>query len=354
MKKNNIRIKDIAVLARVSMGTVDRVLHQRGRVSAAAEARVKKVLKDIDYQPNVVAKTLSKSQTHTIAVLMPHPNADPFWKTPQYGILEAEQNLRTFGVETVNFLFNPYQSQSFQEQADQVLDTAPDGILLAPVLRQEALAFAQRCQDRSIPLVAFNTYIETMPARAFIGQDLYQSGRVAAELIAMGRPSGRLLIVHIAEQAQNSAHLYAKEQGFRAYFSEREGGQQPVTTIEIDDPAVHTDSFEARLHKQLLSYSDVEGIFVTTAKAHALVPYLAGEGMTHCRVIGYDLTEPNLTCLRQGTIQVLIHQEIQKQAFLGVTYLADQLIFKRDIPAVKHLPLGIVTRENLDSYLSSE
>lgn len=352
MKKNNIRIKDIAALAQVSMGTVDRVLHQRGRVSAAAEARVKKVLKDIDYQPNVIAKTLSKSQTHAIAVLMPHPNADPFWKTPQLGILEAEQNLRAFGVETINFLFDPYQSQSFQEQAARVLEAAPDGILLAPVLRQEAIAFAHRCQEQAIPLVSFNTYIDTMPAQAFIGQDLHQSGRVAAELMAMSQPSGPLLIIHIAERAQNSAHLYAKEQGFRAYFSDRGDAQPSLSTIEVDNPGAK--NFEARLHEQLLPYSEAAGIFVTTAKAHALVPYLKGEGLTHCRVIGYDLTQPNLACLRQGTIHVLIHQEIQKQAFLGVTYLADQLIFKREIPAVKHLPLGIVTRENLDSYLSSE
>ena len=351
MKKTNIRIKDIAELAQVSMGTVDRVLHRRGRVSAAAEARVKKVLQDIDYQPNLIAKTLSTSKTYSLAVLMPHPDADPFWETPQQGVLEAEKNLRTFGVETINFLFDPYQSRSFQEQAARVINAAPDGILLAPVLRQEALSFAYRCQEQGIPLASFNTYIEAMPAQAFIGQDLHQSGRVAAELMAMRQPAGPLLIVHIAEQAQNSAHLYAKEQGFRAYFAEQDN-PPPLTTIEVGNP--DADDFEERLHQQLLPYTDAAGLFVTTAKAHTLVPYLQREGLTQCQVIGYDLTEPNLRCLRQGAIHVLIHQEIRKQAFLGVTYLADLLVFNRNIPQIKHLPLGIVTRENLSSYLASD
>ena len=350
--KKNIRIKDIAEMAQVSMGTVDRVLHKRGKVSAAAEARVIRVLQDIDYQPNLIAKTLSKSQTYAIAVLMPHAAADPFWKMAQRGVYEAQQQLSSFGIETTHFLFDPYNGVSFQEQANRVLSFAPSGVLLAPVLQHEALAFAHRCQKRRLPLVCFNTYIEALPSEAFIGQDLHQSGRLAAELMAMGHLKGSILILHIAERAQNSVHLYAKEQGFRQYFSEKGIPPDKLITIEIENP--NTTNFEERLHQQMLPYSDVSGIFITTAKTYALLPYLEKEGLIHCRIIGYDLIEPNLPYLRAGAIDVLIHQEIQKQAFLGISYLADQLVFKRNIPAIKHLPLGIVMSENLDSYLQSE
>ena len=90
------------------------------------------------------------------------------------------------------------------------------------------------------------------------------------------------------------------------------------------------------------------------AKAYTLMPYLEKSKMTHCRIIGYDLTDLNIAYLRQGFIDVLIHQETQQQAFIGISYLADRLVFGQDIPAIKYLPLGIVTRENLDSYLQSD
>mgnify|MGYP001091850464 FL=1 len=48
----NYRIKDIAELSGVSTGTVDRILHERGKVSEDARKKVEKVLKEIDYQPN--------------------------------------------------------------------------------------------------------------------------------------------------------------------------------------------------------------------------------------------------------------------------------------------------------------
>lgn len=54
--KQNIRIVDIAKMANVSVGTVDRILHNRGRVSEEKRIRVENVLKEIDYKPNMVAR----------------------------------------------------------------------------------------------------------------------------------------------------------------------------------------------------------------------------------------------------------------------------------------------------------
>ena len=50
---DKIRIKDIAERSGVSVGTVDRVLHNRPNVSGKARAKVEAVLKEINYQPNI-------------------------------------------------------------------------------------------------------------------------------------------------------------------------------------------------------------------------------------------------------------------------------------------------------------
>ena len=51
MEDQNYTIKDIARMAGVSAGTVDRVLHNRGDVSPKSKAKVQKVLDEIHYQP---------------------------------------------------------------------------------------------------------------------------------------------------------------------------------------------------------------------------------------------------------------------------------------------------------------
>lgn len=51
-------IKDIAREAGVSIGTVDRVLHDRGMVSPETKARILDVMKELDYKPNHAAQGL--------------------------------------------------------------------------------------------------------------------------------------------------------------------------------------------------------------------------------------------------------------------------------------------------------
>ena len=90
MNTKNIRIKDIAQLAGVSVGTVDRVLHNRGRVSDDALKKVLSVLDQIDYKPNLIARTLGANKTYRIAALVPNPDQDPYWASSKSGISQAE------------------------------------------------------------------------------------------------------------------------------------------------------------------------------------------------------------------------------------------------------------------------
>ena len=60
-----IRIKDIAERAGVSVGTVDRVLHERPNVSKPAREKVEKALREMNYQPNRYASALAYNKSYT-------------------------------------------------------------------------------------------------------------------------------------------------------------------------------------------------------------------------------------------------------------------------------------------------
>ena len=59
---SNIRIVDIAKMAGVSVGTVDRVIHNRGRVSEENRKKVQAILEMVHYQPNLMARSLAASK----------------------------------------------------------------------------------------------------------------------------------------------------------------------------------------------------------------------------------------------------------------------------------------------------
>ena len=73
-----IRIKDIAEKAGVSVGTVDRVLHNRPNVSKPALEKVKKVLTEMNYQPNVYASALAYNKSYTFFLLMPQHESEAY------------------------------------------------------------------------------------------------------------------------------------------------------------------------------------------------------------------------------------------------------------------------------------
>ena len=64
MSSKKARIKDIAALAGVSIGTVDRVLHKRGEVAEKTRAKVEKILEESHYSPNLMARVLKSSKRY--------------------------------------------------------------------------------------------------------------------------------------------------------------------------------------------------------------------------------------------------------------------------------------------------
>jgi len=351
MNPRNIRIKDIAKLAGVSKGTVDRVLHKRGRVSEESYQKVMKVLQEIDYKPNLIARTLSSSRNYYIVALLPDPTDDGYWAQTKEGILQAEQDWAHYNVTAEILVFDQYNKASFQERARDALMKRPDGIITAPIFYHEALTFFGQLKKEGIPYVLFNNNIPEVCPLSFIGQDSFNSGKVGAELMYLGQhEGGKLAVLHLDEDFHNSIHLLEKERGFREYFQEKNSLHFEIEEFSLRP---NEDNFDERLDR-LLSDPKLKGIFVSTSKGTAVVAsQLEKKGKKKIRLIGYDILKDNLTFLRTGTIDFLINQNPKRQGFLAVSHLANHLVFKKEAPERDLFPLEVITQQNLDSYLNS-
>lgn len=352
MNAKNVRIKDIAQLSGVSVGTVDRVLHNRGRVSEGALRKVLTVLDQIDYKPNVIARTLGSNKTYRIAALIPDPQQDPYWASSKCGLDQAQTEWTRYGVDVVPYFFNLYDKNSFREVAENVTADPPDGILIAPIFYHETLPFFKRFQSIGIPYVLFNTNIEQAASLSFIGQDLYQSGKVGGELmhLAVRQEPGVLAVLHINEDLGNSVHLAEKERGFTDYFRCNDHCRLEVRTFNLYNPSDIT--LEEQLF-ELMNEESLKGIFVTTSKGTYLAAGFIERHKKHLKLIGYDMLEENIRYLQKGIINFLIHQNPRRQAFLGINHLVGHLVLKKQAPTHELLPLEIISPENINSYLHS-
>ncbi|MEP3209783.1 MAG: LacI family DNA-binding transcriptional regulator [Maribacter sp.] len=336
-------IKDIAELAGVSKGTVDRVLHRRGKVSKKAQLRVEKVLKEIDYQPNPIARNLKNNKVYSICVLMPDPKEDAYWNPAVQGIKDAAKEFKPFGVLVQRFYYHPYNSVSFLEKSQEALQSSPDVLLMAPLFQKEALDIFRECQKQNVLVALFNNFIDAFNTENFIGQDLYQSGRVAASLIdRLHDETATAVVLHLDEEA----HMKLKENGFKAYFEEKQFAPK-IETYSLKTS--NKEILKKNATDLLESNPKVAAVFITNSKAYLFIKAIEhlSKDLT---IVAYDLLKENIEFLRNGYIDFLIHQKPKRQAYLGVGYLAEHFLFGKPIPS-QNLPIDIITPENVMYYL---
>jgi LacI family transcriptional regulator len=354
MKKANARIKDIAIKAGVSTGTVDRVIHNRGRVAPDVQKRVLEILREMSYEPNLIARALGSKKDYRIAALIPGAIYDPYWLGPKEGIEKAEAGVKQYGVSIQQFIFNPYDVESYIEKARLITKIKPDGIFLSPIFHRDTIPFFKEWNDKKIPFVLFNTQITESGALSYVGQDSYQSGLLAAKLVHYGQPQPcSILILHIDEELSNAAHLANKEQGFRDYFKQNGlADQYHIISVQLNRPT--QVGFADHLYSIVKSKSNLKSIYITTSKSYEIVSCLEQKGVTDIKLVGYDLLPENIDCLNKGSISFLINQNPKGQGYWGIHQLINHLVFKKEVPALKYLPLDVVTKENVIYYTNSE
>lgn len=345
----NYTIKDIAKALGLSHGTVDRVIHNRYGVSEATRKKVKDFLAEIDFKPNVIARSLKGSRPYSLSVLIPYGTEDRFWEQAINGVTAAQKEFSEFTLSVDIQFYNAIDTTGFQKVANDTLSARPDGILIAPLFYRESLDFFAKCQEAGIPCTTFNSYIEGAQVLSFIGQDLFKSGKVAADLLDRISPrKGKILVVHLDEDPANSSHMFEKERGFRSFFNEKEESGYELRTFNVNK---QNQKEMQGLIKLLTKEETIAGIFVSTSKVHDLVTFVDKEKLKEIPVIGYDLVELNIDLLKEGVIDFLINQDPYRQAFLGITFLFEHLLFQKALPAKKLLPIDVVTAQNYDTYI---
>jgi LacI family transcriptional regulator len=354
MKNANATIKDIALKAGVSTGTVDRVIHNRGRVAPDVQKKVMEILDKVNYQPNLIARALGSKKEYRIAALIPDPSFDPYWLGPKGGIDKAGASSKQYGVSIQYYTFNPYNVDSYIDKAKQMIRTKPNGIFVSPIFYRDTLQIFKEWEGKSIPYVLFNTQIAESGALSYVGQDSYQSGLLAAKLVHYGQTQPcTLLILHIDEELSNADHLARKERGFRDYFKHNNlEGHYQIITMQLNRP--EQGGFSDQLASIIESKANLKSIYVTSSKSYAVAACLERNRLSHIKLVGYDLVAKNIEYLNKGIISFLINQNPKGQGYWGIQQLVNHLVFKKAVSELKYLPLDVITKENVAYYSSEE
>jgi len=339
-------VKEIARRANVSIGTVDRVIHNRSGVSEKTKKIIQDIIKELDYQPNIMARRLASNKVLNFAVLIPaESNETEFWAAPLIGIEQAESEIKQYGIKVEKYFFDLNDKKSFVNLTKKILKSSIDGVLLAPSFIDESLAFTKQCDQLQIPYVLINS---DLPTLCYIGPELFHSGYLSAHLANYAiRENGKVLIINISREIDNHHHLLRKEEGFRAYFADH---AKELTIIKEDIRQTDYSSVAARLKDLLHDHPDAEAIFVTNSRVVSVARYLQESDQKKLLLIGYDYLKDNVAYLKNGLIDFLICQKPQEQGYRGIMALYQDMVLKVEVEKNYFMPIDIITKENYKFY----
>ena len=351
MKKQKIEltgIKEIARRANVSIGTVDRVIHNRTGVSEKTKDKINAIINELNYQPNIFARRLASKKLLKFVVLMPSSEETDYWEGPLDGIRQAETEIKPYGIEVDLYLYDLNEKRSFNEQAGRLLLEEFDGVIIAPVFTDEAIKFLKRLRERHIPYIFINSDIPEYAGLSYFGPNLYQSGYLAAHLMKyLVDRAAPLLVVNISKEIDNHHHLLRKEEGFKAYFEKHNLGN-PIYKLDIP----HTDFLSVK-HAMLsfLKDHDVKAIFVTNSRVSYIARFLKESNDEQTLLVGFDYTKENLVYLQDETIDFLICQKPREQGYKAMIGLYQNLVHTATVEQINFMPIDIITKENADAYV---
>lgn len=343
-------VKEIGRRANVSLATVDRVIHNRGGVSKKTKEKIELIIKELNYQPNILARRLASPKKIKLATLIPNISEETnFWESPHQGILMAEAEIRQYGVEIEKYFFDLNDRETFINQTELILQRQYDGILIAPLFIKESIRFISVLQERNIPFVFINSDIPDYNSLSYIGPDLYHSGYVVAHLVSyLIKEGSRILIVNIAKEIENNHPLLRIEEGFRNYVKEN---QKVYNILEVEIKQTNYTSVETSISDVLSREGKADVIFVTSSRVFTVANYLEKNGIgKETLLIGFDFLNENVRYLHNGTIDFLVCHKPQEQAYRGINILFQHLVSDVNIEKVNLMPIDIITKENARFY----
>lgn len=350
---SNIRIVDIAKMAGVSVGTVDRVIHNRGRVSEDNRKKVKAILEMVDYQPNLMARSLASKKQYQFVAIIPSFSQGDYWEAISEGIDKAAREMESYNITITKYFFDQYNNGAFDDIIHHLPNEKIDGVLIATLFTDSVIRFSRELAKQEIPYVYVDSNIAGEHQLAYFGTESTDAGVIAAKLLADKiSATSDILIARIIHSGKNDSNQgknrregffqYLKDMGYAGTFQEVE--------LKIDDSVYNF----LKLDEIFEGNPNLEGAVIFNSTCYILGNYLKAREMKRIKLVGYDLIDKNTHLLSEGIITALIAQRPEQQGYDGIKSLCNYLVFKQQPAKVNLMPIDILIKENLKYYLNNK
>lgn len=295
-------IKDIAEIVGTSRGTVDRVLNGRGNVRKELAEKILRTVEENGYAPNQLARALVNSQKHWVIGIIINSVGNPFFEDVLKGIRDKAEYYSSYGLKVDIKEIRGYDESEQLEAIREMTDKGVDALGITPL---DYPTIAEALNNLSVPIVTFNTDVESVSRVAFVGCDYVNSGRLSGDIAKLLLPSGGKIGIVIGNNHM-TGHLQRVE-GFRSSVSENDAIEIVGIVENTDD-----DDHSYQVTGELVSNLQPDLVYFAAAGIEGGVRAIRDQ-KSGCKILTVDDTEFIRQGLNDGTIAATVTQEPEEQ-----------------------------------------
>ena len=281
-----------------------------------------------------------------VIAVIPKGTTHEYWKGVHAGALKAGEEL---GVDIL--WQGPVKEDDREEQikvVDMIRDRAVSGILLAPLDDKALRGPVANAVRAGIPVVAFDSKLDSTDHLSLVETDNYASGRLAGDHMAkLLGGKGNVIMLRLHE---GSASTTEREQGFLDAVHAAPG----IAVVSSNQYGGATVESGFKASENLLTAfraaaGGVDGIFCPNeSTTFGMLRALQNANLAgRIRFVGFDSSEKLLQALRDGHLDAIVVQDPYNMGYLGVKTLVRAI---RGEKVERHIDTGatLVTRDNMD------
>jgi ribose transport system substrate-binding protein len=274
-----------------------------------------------------------------IAVI-PMGRSHVYWVSAHAGAVKAAQE------ENVDIIWNgPATESDFSGQlqiVENMINQHVDAITLAPIDRKALANAVDRAGTAGIPVIIWDSPVDSKNFVAQIATDNYAAGQLAADRMgAILHGKGR--IVEVACQP-GSASTMAREQGFEDKI------KQSYPEIKIVDKRYGMADFAKSMtitENMLTAFPDLDGMFGSNESSTAGAARALTSTKSKVRLVGFDSSPALIDGLKDGVIDSLVTQNPFDMGYKTVKAAVTKLN-GGTVERIQSLPAVVVTKDNLE------
>lgn len=340
--------QQIAELAGVSRGTVDRALHNRGRVNQEVAARILKIAEELGYRPNTIGQALVRAKREIRLGVILQSAETPTMQDVALGARQTAAELRAFGLEVELREVQGRDTGKVLREIDRLSEWGASGFAIAAGSAPELTQRIDGLCQQGVPVVTFNTDAPDSKRLCFVGMDNYRAGQTAAGLIRQMLPNGGQ-VLPIAGHVINSAHI-SRLRGFLDTLKD----DPNIQTLPYQ-PCFDRDDYAYEITQHTLRESpSLACVYITANGQRGVCQAIEDERKKgRVRVVAYDLNAPNRELLQSGDLSFVLDQVAYEQGRRPLRILYE-LLLNETKPEKEFLYTDILIRTRYNSGLSAE